>query len=1044
MRTWHLGVYCSAFCLHAALLYLYSTSTAFGLTRSSETDRQALAEFKNSITGDPLGVLSTWNGSIPICQWRGVTCGSRHRRVTVLNLRSLGLAGTISRHVGNLSFLRELHLENNSFTGEIPPEIGRLRRLELLRVFNNSISGKIPSNISLCSNLRSMSIAGNRLEGEIPLQFGSLSKLRFLTMTRNNLTGPIPSSFGNLSSLEVLSLTENAFTRIPETLGQLTRLTYLALGGNRLYGTIPNSIFNISSLTLLNIVGNQMYGSLPSDTFTNLQNIEYFGIAMNRITGTLPTSISNASTLQRLQITENKLSGRVPSLAKLNKLRYFHASYNFHGTGAAGDLDFLCALTNASNLEQVAINGNNLGGMLPQCIGNFSSTLRILLLHTNTITGSIPSGIGNLRGLETLDLGQNRILSSIPPAIGNLGKLVILFLNDNELSGSLPSSIGSLKQLTRLDLTNNKLWGQIPSSLGDCQNLISLGLSGNSLSGIIPIQVFHLGSLSIYLDLSRNQLSGSLPMEVGNLKNLGILDVSENRLSQGIPVSLSKCMRLEILNLQGNNFNGSIPSLSSLRGIEELDLSRNNLSKEIPDFLETLEFLWKLNLSYNNLDGPVPTSGVFKNLSAYSVLGNSKLCGGLPELNLPSCSNEISKKEDTSKTWKIAVSAVSRFLGICICLLVLFSCWRRKKKIEVVSPNLLENSLLKLSYQSLLKATDGFSPANRIGRGSFGSVYKALIEPDGRVVAVKVLDLENGRASNSFVAECEILRKIRHRNLVRLLTACSSIDNQGNDFKALVYDFMANGSLDGLLHQKTSESDSTNRERKNKNLNIVQRLKIAIDVASALEYLHHHCDMPIIHCDLKQSNVLLDEEMVGHIGDFGLAETLLDNSSNGTSNDKKSVGVRGTIGYAAPEYGMGSEVSTSGDVYSYGILLLELFSGMSPTDERFTGSFNLRNYVEAALPNHVMEITDPVILPEMDDELIYEKLDGRDGKSWDLRVQESLVSIFRIGVTCSVESPKDRRSIGEVVVGLHSVREKLLRDGKHRLGKGATSSVMKI
>ncbi|VVB04534.1 unnamed protein product [Arabis nemorensis] len=207
----------------------------------------------------------------------------------------------------------------------------------------------------------------------------------------------------------------------------------------------------------------------------------------------------------------------------------------------------------------------------------------------------------------------------------------------------------------------------------------------------------------------------------------------------------------------------------------------------------------------------------------------------------------------------------------------------------------------------------------------------------------------------SFMAECESLKDIRHRNLVKLLTACSSIDFQGNDFRALIYEFMPNGSLDIWLHPEEVEEI----RRPSRTLTLLERLSIAIDVASVLDYLHVHCHKPIAHCDLKPSNVLLDDDLTAHVSDFGLARLLLKFDKESFLNQLSSGSVRGTIGYAAPEYGMGGQPSIHGDVYSFGVLILEMFTGKRPTNELFGGNFTLHSYT---LPERALDIADQSIL----------------------------------------------------------------------------------
>ena len=201
--------------------------------------------------------------------------------------------------------------------------------------------------------------------------------------------------------------------------------------------------------------------------------------------------------------------------------------------------------------------------------------------------------------------------------------------------------------------------------------------------------------------------------------------------------------------------------------------------------------------------------------------------------------------------------------------------------------------LPNVSYKELYQATNGFSPSNLIGSSNFGSVYKGLIHSEERSIAIKVLNLQQKGASKSFMVECNALRNIRHRNLVKILTCCSSMDNNGNQFKALVFEFMTNGSLDFWLHQ------GLDNENQSRNLSLLQRLNVAIDVASAIDYLHNHSTQPIIHCDLKPSNILLDNDMVAHVSDFGLAKLLpiIDDSSG---KQTSTIGIKGSIGYVAP------------------------------------------------------------------------------------------------------------------------------------------------
>ncbi|KAJ9174626.1 hypothetical protein P3X46_013253 [Hevea brasiliensis] len=1008
--------------LNLGLFLLFSWSACSSLAASAlngnETDTLALLEFKAKITDDPLGIMPSWNGSTHFCQWYGVTCSRRHQRVVILNLRSLQLSGSISPHIGNLSFLRELNLMNNSFSDAIPPEVGHLRRLRKLKLSNNSFTGKIPSNISACFKLSDIFLAYNNLEREIPKELNTLSKLQVLSLQKNYLSGSIPPSLGNLSSLQVFSAPENHLGgSIPEALGQLKNLVFFSLGANRLSGSIPLSIHNLSSVEIFNVAENRIQGRLPANLGTSLPNLKQFVIAKNDITGSIPASFSNATNLKWIILGENKLTGRVPSLGWLHRLEVLSLGYNYLGSWGANDLNFLSSLINSTNLWLVETNNNKFGGVLPESISNFSTSLSRFIISDNSISGRIPTGIVNLVNLEKLSMQSNRLSGNIPIDIGKLQNLKVLILQGNSLSGVIPSSLGNLTLLFELRLYDNHLEGNLPPSLGECQNLMLLDLAKNNLSGTIPPQVIGLSSLSIYVDLSANYFTGAIPREIGNLKDVGELGISDNMLSGRIPDSLGSCIKLEVLALQGNVFYGTIPSsMSSLRGLRELDLSRNNLSGEIPEFFQGFALLQTLNLSYNNFEGVVPVGGVFKNASRILVMGNAKLCGGIPELELPKC-NIRNPKKRMSLLLKIVISAVSALSVLAFVFTFALLCWlKKKKKVPTLDP--YKNLLLNVSYQALQRATDGFSLANLIGTGSFGRVYKGILDETGMTIAVKVLNLLDRRASKSFIAECETLKNIRHRSLVKVLTACSGVDYQGNDFKALVYEYMVNGSLEEWLHP-IPRTEEENHEP-TKSLNLLQRLNIAIDVASALDYLHHQCRIPIVHCDLKPSNVLLDSEMNGHVSDFGLAKNLTECTNNYSTSQSSSIGIRGTFGYAPPEYGVGSKVSTDGDVYSYGILLLELFTGKRPTDDMFKEDFNLHNFAKAAFPDQVAEIADPILLQETNE------MEMRMN-SWSQRIQECLFSILRIGVICSSEIPQERMGINEVVVELHSIRSKLVR-----------------
>ncbi|RHN54614.1 putative protein kinase RLK-Pelle-LRR-XII-1 family [Medicago truncatula] len=410
------------------------------------------------------------------------------------------------------------------------------------------------------------------------------------------------------------------------------------------------------------------------------------------------------------------------------------------------------------------------------------------------------------------------------------------------------------------------------------------------------------------------------------------------------------------------------------------------------------------------LEGEVPTNGVFGNVSQIEVTGNKKLCGGISRLHLPSCPVKGIKHAKRHKFRLIAVIvSVVSFLLILSFIITIYCIRKRNPKRSFDSPTI--EQLDKVSYQELLQGTDGFSDKNLIGSGSSGDVYRGNLVSEDNIVAIKVFNLQNNGAHKSFIVECNALKNIQHRNLVKILTCCSSTDYKGQEFKALVFDYMKNGSLERWLHPRNLNAETPTT------LDLDQRLNIIIDVASALHYLHRECEQLVLHCDLKPSNVLLDDDMVAHVSDFGIAR-LVQAIACTSLKETSTTGIKGTVGYAPPEYGMGSEVSTSGDMYSFGVLMLKILTGRRPTDEVFQDGQNLHNFVAASFPGNIIDILDPHL------EARDVEVTKQDGNRAILiaGVEESLVSLFRIGLICSMESPKERMNIMDVTQELNTIR----------------------
>ncbi|XP_027181757.1 putative receptor-like protein kinase At3g47110 [Coffea eugenioides] len=666
-----------------------------------------LLDIKGLIKGDPFHALSSWNDSIHFCDWRGVTCGRLHQRVTVLNMSSFHLVGSLSSSIGNLTFLRELNIQDNNFHGMIPEEVSRLFRLQYLRFANNSFEGELPLNITGCSELSILDLRGNRLIGGIRDDLSTLSKLYALSLSRNNFSGSIPPSMGNISSLQILSISRNNLGgNIPAEIGRLSNLHVLELSSNKLLGAVPPQLYNISTLQIFSITNNLLSGQFPATVGLTLPNLTLFLADLNQFFGSIPTTLANASGPIKISIGDNSLTGPIPqNLGSLRELQVLHFGHNPLGTDKANDISFISSLTNCTNLQILSLSRIQIGGILPTAIANLST------------------------------------------------KLTSLWLNDNIISGSLPSGIG-------------------------------------------------------------------------NLASLGYLDVRNNSLSEG----------------------------------------------------------------------EVPMDGIFANYSAFSALGNGKLCGGIKGLNLSSCPKPTKKKAKLSTPIVIAI-AITIPLAIVLLLLSGYVIHRlRSSKQQLPVTSAAEKQNQKLSYAELYDSTCGFSSENLIGEGKYGSVYKGVLKPGEQMVAVKVLKLHQHGAHKSFLAECAALRNIRHRNLVKIITSCSSLDFKHNDFKALIFEYVPNGSLENWLHPSSAEEE----EQSLMKLQLIQRLNIAIDIASALDYLHNHCGTPIIHCDIKPSNILLGDDFRALVSDFGLAKFVSSIEGKSHQHQSSSVAIRGTVGYVAP------------------------------------------------------------------------------------------------------------------------------------------------
>ncbi|KAK2968355.1 hypothetical protein RJ640_029409, partial [Escallonia rubra] len=708
------------------------------------------------------------------------------------------------------------------------------------------------------------------------------------------------------------------------------RVVALHLSNMGLLGTIAPGIGNLSFIVSLDLSNNNFSGGIPKE-MAHLRRIKDINLNFNDFsgrlpvfTGNLPDSISNASKLTTLDLTYNIFSGLVPkSLGNLGLLEVLRLAVNNFSSESSPESSFINSLTNCTKLRALTITGIPINGTLPVSVENLSTSLQLMRAQGCGIRGTIPNGIGNLSGLVRLSFYGNHLSGSIPNTIKGLQKLQGIDVGNNKLQGSIPNDFCQLPELSELYMGYNQLSGSVPACLGNITSLRQLDLSSNNLSSTVPASLGNLTDLLMFkADL--NSFHGNLPPEIGNLKVVTLLDLSYNNFSSDIPGSIGDLQNLVTLYLEHNDLMGTIPeTFRSLVSLETLDLSQNNLSGLIPKSLDKLLYLKYFNVSYNKLHGEIPSGGPFRNFTSQSFLPNEALCGAT-QFGVRPCKTNYVGRSKTLR--KVVIICVSFAISLVVVLLTFVPLWIRRQKskrlpIEIDLQPVAEHR--RITYKEILEATNRFEESNLLGNGSFGSVYKGVLS-DGMVVAIKVFKLQRERALKSFHVECDVIRNVRHRNLTKIITSCSN-----PDFKALVLEYMQNGSLEKWLYSH------------NYVLDILQRLDIMTNLSCV-------------------------------------------------------------------EYGLEGSVSTSCDVYSYGIMLMETFTRKKPTDEMFAGQMTLKWWVKESLPSSVIQVLDRNLL--------------RQGSENSLAEVDCVSSILKLALDCTAESPEQRINMKDVLATLKKIR----------------------
>ena len=988
----------------------------------------------------------------------------------VLSLPCNGLSGDIPVDIWGLERLEVVDLEGNLLTGSLPVGFIGLRNLRVLNLGFNRIEGEIPISFAKCVGLEVLNLAGNRVNGSIPGFLGSFMKLKELYLSQNKLTGAfqegfgygcgsiehldvsgnfligqIPRSLGNCLQLRTLLLFSNLLDDvIPIEFGRLRMLEVLDVSRNSLSGPIPAELgrcVNLSVLVLSNIFDpplangnssgdssgellsavkeeyNYFEGSIPME-ITTLPKLRIVWAPRADLEGKLPSNWGSCENLEMLNLAQNLFSGEITGVFERCKRLHF---LDLNSNKLTGELDKKLTVPCMSFFD---ISGNLMSGPIPKFNYSVCSRMPSLIVRVDSATFAYlsfftcktrltaPFPFSGTRFMIH-NFGGNNFTGPIqwlPIAAERLEKQTdyAFLAGGNKLTGLFPGSLfGKCDGLNGMiaNISNNNISGNIPLKIGPmCRSLRFLDASKNQISGSVPQSIGDLRSL-VVLDLSGNKLQGQIPAGVSHLKHLKYLSLAGNNLTGAIPSSFARLRSLEVLELSLNSLSGEIPkSIANLTNLNVLLINNNKISGQIPSGLANVKSLSTFNASFNNLSGPFPKTLNVMNCSG--LLGNPflsscstvSLSAASPpqrhrketsDANIDSPSGPASNKTKGLNSIEIAsITSASAIAVVLLALIVLFFYtrkWVPNSRVQVESREIttFTDIGVPLTFENIVRATGNFSNSNCIGSGGFGATYKAEVS-QGILVAVKRLAVGRFQGKLQFCAEIKTLGRVRHPNLVTLIGYHASEIEM-----FLIYNYLPGGNLENFIME---------RSRRAVDWKILH--KIALDIARALAYLHDECVPRVLHRDVKPSNILLDDDFNAYLSDFGLSRLL------GTSETHATTGVAGTFGYVAPEYAMTCRVSEKADVYSYGVVLLELISDKKALDPSFSSHGNGFNIVSWACMLLRMNQAEEFFAAGL----------------WDAGPHDDLVGTLHLAVTCTGESLTHRPTMKQVVQRLKQLQ----------------------
>ncbi|XP_073022691.1 receptor protein kinase TMK1-like isoform X2 [Primulina eburnea] len=764
-----------------------------------------------------------------------------------------------------------------------------------------------------CSNGRitQIQVQGLGLKGPLPQNFNQLDMLMNIGLQRNNFNGKLPS-FSGLSNLQFVYLDFNEFDTIPADFFQgLSSIRVLAIDDNP---------FNRSS-----------GWSIPSE-LAECSQLANFSCSSCNIVGPVPAFFGKFPSLTSLRLSGNRLTGVLPSSFRDSMVQVLWLN-NQDGGGISGPIDVVGTMV---GLTQLWLHGNQFTGSIPDNIGDLTS-LRQLNLNGNRLVGLIPQSLASMN-LQVLDLNNNMFMGPIPKF-----KSVNVSYESNSFCQSDPGEPCAPEVSALLDFLQDLNYPERLASewVGNdpCRGPW-WGISCESRNDVSVINLKNFG------------LNGTLSPSLANLQSLIEIHLEGNNLHGTIPTNLTFLRSLRLLNIRGNSFEPPLPRFRD--DVNVITDGNPKLAGNGPKQSPSPDTAPPMPPSPNDSPESPPTNP--------SIYLHPKPDGRGTSANASTAVTEKSKPQNRTKSRVLVIVAAAAGSTIFIFLAVLssvyFLCHQKKiikhhggevihpkdssdpsnmLKIAVVDSSasytrtgdstesgtidrldntqVLEAGNLVISFQVLRKVTNNFAPENELGRGGFGAVYKGELE-DGTKLAVKRMEAVavSKKALNEFQVEISVLSNVRHRHLVSLL----GYSAEGHE-RVLVYEYMSQGALSGHLFRWKSLSLQP--------LSWARRLIIALDVARGVEYLHSLAHQSFIHRDLKSSNILLDDDFRAKVSDFGLVKLAPDR--------ERSVATRlaGTFGYLAPEYAVTGKITTKVDIFSFGVVLMELLTGLVALDE---------------------------------------------------------------------------------------------------------------